>query len=135
MRTQIDGLGDEMSESCGASFDAGEDRTRQEFKDDADANLLLKRFGAGVPQRSVEVGEVDFSVDLLQALEAARAASAAFGRLDPAIRATYPDWGAVLKAQERGELVFDRTGVRFCEKPVAGAASLEGAVATGSTVR
>jgi len=44
-----------------------EDRTRQEFKDEADVNKLLSRYGVNVPQVRPVYGEVDTDMDLQRA--------------------------------------------------------------------
>lgn len=131
MRTQIDGLGDEYSIASSTSFDPDENMTRQEFRDDCDVNILLKRHGMDFPSRPLEYGEYDFDITLQSALEASRTASEAFGRLDPSVQA-YGSWAAVMAAMARGEVVVDGSSVRV-QHPGAGASSSEGAADPGST--
>ena len=135
MRSQVDGLQDEFSLASGTSFDLDEDMTRQEFRDDCDVNVLLKRHGMDVPQRQVVYGEYDFDTDLSSAFAASRMAADAFDRVDPAVTSLYGDWPAVLAAVARGEVVIDGSSIRLNEQPPAGASSSEGAADGGLGVR
>ncbi|AXH73662.1 MAG: internal scaffolding protein [Microviridae sp.] len=81
---------------------------RQEFKDDADINVLLRRFGAVPPQGPLKFGEFDFSLTLLEGIEAAREAARAFAELPKDVRERYRDWPSVLAAIDRGELSFSK---------------------------
>lgn len=96
---------DEIEVEHGQTFDPKEDRTRQEFKADADVNLLLKKYGHNIPVRPLEFGEVDYTTDLLTAKLAADRFNAAYNDLPDHIRARYGSMNAVVSAIESGELV------------------------------
>lgn len=70
--------------STGIACTAEEDKARQEFKDEADINWLLRKYGALPPVQSFPQGEVDYDLSLLDAkmaMEEARAAYEAFPRV------------------------------------------------------
>lgn len=107
-RTQIDGLQDQYSLASGIACDEAEDVTRQEFADEADVNVILRRFGVGnlPPMQPLTFGEVDYDLDLQGAYAAVRDATLAHQNLPEAIRANYPTWEDVYAGMERGELVY-----------------------------
>lgn len=80
------------------------DMTRQEFKQDADINYILSRFGvnAALTARQPQYGEVDYNLDLHQALNAVRTAREAHDRMPDHIRQRYPSWQDLVKAVETG---------------------------------
>lgn len=88
----------------GISFDPAEDRTRQEFKREADANWLIKKYGGGIPLSAVRYGEQNFDLDLLSARGLVARMEAGFGSLPPEILKKYPTPAALLAAYESGEL-------------------------------
>lgn len=109
LRKQDDAMGDAYSDLTGISFLDTKDLARQEFKDEADVNVLLRKFGVGVPQKPNPVfGDVDYTVDLQSALTAAREASFAWSKLPMTIRTKYRNWSGVLDAIERGALKVDQ---------------------------
>lgn len=63
--TPSDGLGDQRSAEAAISFPVDEDLTRQDEKDNADINVIVKRFGVQAFQP--HYGEHDFTLDLLEA--------------------------------------------------------------------
>lgn len=70
--------------NVGISCTKEEDRARQEFKNEADINWLLRKYGALPPVQSFPQGEVDFDLSLLDAKMAiadARSAYEAFPRV------------------------------------------------------
>lgn len=69
LRTQADNLGDEISALTG-TLPGGPSKTRQEFKDETDTNLLLKRFGVIPKHSGPGLGMVDFTIDLQTAMSA-----------------------------------------------------------------
>lgn len=81
-----------------------EDMARQEFKQEADINFLLRKYGV-VPQRPVSYGEVDFDLDFQQARLAMREVSEGYARLSPEVRERYPSLEALLAAIANGEAV------------------------------
>lgn len=84
--------------------------TRQEFKNEADTNWLLKRFGVTVPQRQGAWGrEVDYNIDLQQALASITDAKAAYRNLPENLKERYPTWQTLINAVENGQLTIDNT--------------------------
>lgn len=115
VRYQWDDRQDEVSQASGldCSSEGFPDTARQEFKDDADINILLDRFGVETMVRQVTQDNfttVDFDIDLLQAMDAIGAAKSAFGKLHPEIQEKYPTWQDVLTAIDAGELTMDANG-------------------------
>lgn len=106
-RTQDDNLQDQYSQLTGLDFTGTESLTRQEFKDEADLNILLARYGVA-QVRPMEYGkDVDYSLDLQSALNALDAASAAQFDVPPELRDKYPTWRHVLNGAESGEYQQD----------------------------
>lgn len=108
-RTQHDDLQDKISDASGIDCSTEPDTTRQEFKDEADTNVLLKRFGVGIPLKPVVYGETHFDIDLQQALEAVNQARTAYRGLPPELKRIYPSWQTLLNAIESGALILDTT--------------------------
>lgn len=94
-----------------------EDRTRQEFRDETDVNLLLQRYGAAIPQKPVQYGEVDFDLDLHTAYGAFQRVREGFNSLVPMLRDKYPTLDELVAAIATGE-VISKDG-QLVEKPVA----------------
>lgn len=121
MRTQADSVEQfaEYSDEAAISFDPREDRARQEFKDEADVNVILRRAGAGgFEPRPVQYGVQDFDWDLQGLYESAQVAAEAWAKLPERLRARYESWEELLPALERGEATLvDPDGV-VVEKPV-----------------
>lgn len=117
-RTQAEaGAGNDIQSAMAAiDFTATEDLARQEFKLEADINVLLGRFGLDTPVRRVTFGEVDFGIDLQQALSAVDQATTAYRDLPPALRAEFPTWQSVLNALVTGRLKI-RLGEHRAENP------------------
>lgn len=108
MRSQADNLGDAMSDLSMIWFDQDETQTKQEFKEEADINYLLTRFGANAQQKPVEWGqEVDYSLDLQTALDAMTAAQATTKQVPPELISKYPTWRHVLAGVESGQYEYD----------------------------
>lgn len=79
-----------------------EDRTRQEYKLQADISYQVARFGVGMHPA---YGDQDFSMlDLDAALALVADSREAWARLPQAIRARYGSWAAVEHAAQTGEL-------------------------------
>lgn len=106
-RTQIDDDFDKVSQATG--LDANEPLiTRQEFKDEADLNILLARFGVNAQQRPMTWGqEIDWNTDLQQALNAISEARQAEFNVPPELQSKYPTWRHVLNGAETGEYADD----------------------------
>lgn len=107
IRKQTDGKGDEFSRRTRKSFIGTVDLARQEFKDEQDINKMLARYG--VPQalaaQRATTEEVNFDMDLQQALHNIRETRAAFNRLPQHLREKYSTWQQLLAALDRGEVV------------------------------
>lgn len=109
IREHGDGLGDAVSEAT-ATTPTGDSLTRQEFADDADVNKLLKRYGIDTPVRAFQQAqftEIDYNVDLQQALGAIQEAKRAHGAVPEELKEKYPTWKHVLDAVETGEYQKD----------------------------
>lgn len=128
VRTQNDKMQDLYSQMEGVDCSESADRTRQEFRDEADTNKLLARYGVGVPQKPVEFGE-QFNTELQEALAAINTARQTYRDLTPEQRREYPTWQRLLNALESGKLSFDMPKAE--EKPKGDAAGKKpGAEAT-----
>jgi len=108
-RTQVDGKQDAYSDAAGIDFSDTELMTRQEFKDEADLNILLSRFGVNTMVRTDGRygSEVDYNLDLAQALAAIESARRANLAVPDELREKYTDWRSVLNAAESGEYQAD----------------------------
>jgi hypothetical protein len=107
-RTQDDELQEEYSIMSGIDFTGVEEITRQEFKDDADLNILLARFGVNTPVRQMKYGEdIDYTMDLQQALSAVEAARRTEHTIPNELRHKYTNWRDILNAAETGEYQHD----------------------------
>jgi hypothetical protein len=105
-RTQIDGKQDEYSQATG--LDTGTERgARQEFKDEADVNIIMRRYGADAPLKPTSYGEQDFDLDLQQALASIDSAQRMFAKLPSNIQEKYQSWQNVLNAAANGGLAAD----------------------------
>lgn len=109
IRTQVDEEQDFYSLAAGIHFTGPESRdvARQEFKEEADVNQILARYGVNAPQRQAVFGETDFTLDLQQAFGAIDAAKSAHHKLPPNLKEKYPTWQSVLNAIESGQLRID----------------------------
>ena len=107
VRSQADTLGDDISLQTG--YDTGsESLTRQEFKDEADLNILLGRFGVNQQVRQdPRFMEVDYDLDLQTAIAAVESARRANYNVPEELRTKYPDWRAVLDGAESGQYQKD----------------------------
>lgn len=82
------------------------DMARQEFKDEADINYMLSRFGVTQPRGTPTYGTTDDTLDLQQALTSVREARAAYGDLPLNLREKFTSMEAMLNAIENGSLVI-----------------------------
>lgn len=106
-RTQIDGAQSLYSDAAALTFEGPDatDITRQEFKDEADVNQIMARFGFNLPTVGpANFAEVDWSTDLQAAFEAKANLQDAYDRLPAALKAKYPGWVVLLQAMARGEV-------------------------------
>lgn len=82
------------------------DRTRQEYKQDADINYMLGRFGV-VPNKGQPIyGEWDDTLDLQLAMQAVRDARYAYGNLPEEMRKRFRSMEELIAAVENGSLVI-----------------------------
>lgn len=54
--------------------------TRKEFQQEADVNVLLQKYGVGVPQRRGAPGGIDFDIDLQRGIAAVEGVQRAYDR-------------------------------------------------------
>jgi len=107
-RKQGDGKQDDYSEISGLDCSQDKDLARQEFKDEADINILLRRFGVGTPSRVPQFGgEYDFDIDLQKAKNAIAETQRAYNALPPNLKEKYKDWQTLLNAIQSGQLRID----------------------------
>lgn len=106
-RTQTDGLQDFYSSESGLDCSGEADVTRQEFKDDADINNILRKFGVLTNDRQPLFQGTDYNLDLQQALSSIAQAKAAHGELPENLRARYPTWQSLLTALDNGSLSLE----------------------------
>lgn len=108
IRTQVDDRQDEISLATGLDTSDRPDLTRQEFREEADTNYLLSRFGVNVPmQRTPQFGEIDFDLDLHSAHIAVDRAQNAWYQLSEDLREKYKDPAGMLDAMNSGQLEED----------------------------
>jgi hypothetical protein len=110
-------LNDEYSFDAGISFEGTEDLARQEFKEEADINFLLAKFGVNTPNRPPTYAEVDYDIDLQSALMAIHEVKKAHRQLPEDILNRYPSWQSLLNAVESGTLQLDLQGNIAREDP------------------
>lgn len=117
LRTHVDASDpvkvQEWSDETAISCPPEEDKARQEFKDEADVNVILRRFGAGgFEPRPVVYGIQDTELDLQSVYLAAEEAQAGWLKLPEHLRRRYPGWPELLAAVDRGEAsLVDPDGV------------------------
>lgn len=117
-RTQVDHHTDELAEVTGLACPEDEDRTRQEFAEEADVNVLLRRYGA-VPMGEATYGEFDYDVHLHQAVNGVRQARDDYRRMPAEVRNQFPTFEAFMAAVEDGRLeITTEPAVKQPEPPV-----------------
>lgn len=82
------------------------DVARQEFKEEADINYVLSRFGVTQPRGTPQYGTWDDTIDLQIALESVNEARAAYRLLPSNLREKFTSMEALLTAIENGSLVL-----------------------------
>lgn len=82
------------------------DMTRQEFRDEADINYMLSRFGITQPRGTPVYGEWDDTIDLQVALQSVSDARTAYQQLPENLRDKFPSMEAMLTALENGSLLI-----------------------------
>lgn len=108
IRTQVDDKGDEYSLLTAIDFTGSKLITRQEGKEDADVNNLLRRYGIGIPLREgLRYGEMDYTIDLQQAHQSISNAESFWLKLPPELKTKYPTWEHLLRAAGTEQLKAD----------------------------
>lgn len=82
------------------------DTARQEFKEEADINYMLSRFGITQPRGTPTYGEWDDSIDLQIAFESIREARAGYAALPQQLRDKFRSMEDMMKALDNGSLVI-----------------------------
>lgn len=87
------------------------DLARQEMKQDADINFLLKRFGVeDLNKRPMTFRDVNYDVDLQQALSAIHDVRVAYATMPKIVKDKYTSWQKFVTALETGELeILDKS--------------------------
>lgn len=109
-RSQADSSEDHAQHDMFLVCPPEEDKTRQEFRDEQDVNLLMQRYGASIPQQPVQYGEVDFDLDLHTAYGAVQRVREGFNSLDPALRVKYPTLDHLVAALATGTVTVGADG-------------------------
>lgn len=125
VRRQGDLQNEASSQANRIAFDPREDRARQEDKDMADINKIVKLFGGSLVPPPPNSAEVDYTLDLQNALHAVRQAREAYDTLPYDLRQKYTDWKQLLQAIEDGTY----------ETPEAEAKRVEAAAAAEKAAR
>lgn len=105
-RSQPDGLQLVYSQATALDMSESKDLARQEFRDEADINIILKKFGVTSHGITPRFQEVDYDADLQSALGAIAEARRVHADIDPELRKKYPTWQSLLNAMATGELTM-----------------------------
>ena len=97
---------DERSRVTALSFDPDDDRTRQEFRDEADINVIMRRFGVTpADPRTLPFGYVDYSLDFQQAQLLVQDARRHLAQLPGDILTAYGGVPGLVAAIARGDRI------------------------------
>lgn len=121
IRTQVDGLFDVYSVEFGLDASDGpgnRDMAHQEFKKGADITEIMKSFGVFSPQKQLYFGEVDYSIDLQQALGAIADAKAAWQVMPPDVKKEFRTWQELLNALESGQIKLNEGDKPIVTEPL-----------------
>lgn len=121
IRTQSDELGDIVSLETGLDASASatnRDMARQEFKQEADINVQLAKFGVFAPQRQLYFGDVDYGLELQEALAAIADAKNAWRQMPEEIQKRYRTWQSLLNALETGEIKLNEGEAPIVTEPL-----------------
>lgn len=94
----------EHAQRHGLAFDPEKDKARQEKKDEADINVILKKFGVQPSNRTPLFTEVDYDLTLQSALDATHQAKEAYSQMPRQLRDKYPTWQSFLTALDAGAI-------------------------------
>lgn len=105
MRSQLDNF-DEITARLGLRCPPEDNRTRQEFKDEADINNVVARFYPFAPPqaRVPQYGEQDMSLDLHGALMVVQEARESYASLPESLRAKFPTYTEFVNAVAEGRV-------------------------------
>lgn len=87
--------------------DENKDHARQEFKEEADINHMLNRFGITPERGAPTYGVWDDSINLQSAMDSVREAREGYRTLPEELRQKFPSMEAMLAAIDNGSLVLD----------------------------
>jgi len=111
IRGQNDGLNDEISLMTGLFFDPLDESsrmiTRQEFKDDADINKLISKFGVDAftkGRQAIPGAQINYDLDLQQALTTVNAVQQRYNFIPQWLKDRYPNWQLLAEALESGTI-------------------------------
>lgn len=110
LRQQLDNH-DAMTQECGLRCPPEENKTRQEFREEADINSIVARFYPFAPPTNpVQYGEQDMGLDLHTAMLSMQGARDAYGSMPSSLRDTYPTFNDFLQAFMDGRVVITPSG-------------------------
>lgn len=109
IRTQADDLGDDYAIATTIDCTAAEDMTRQEFKDEADVNVVLRKFGIGAltTMRHPMFGNYDENIQFQDMMASIEPARRAYDDLPLELRQRYPTLATFLTALEERRITID----------------------------
>lgn len=82
------------------------DRARQEFKDEADINVLLSKLNITQPRGAPTYGEWDDTIELQTALQSLHDAREAYKHIPKELKAKFGNMQELIEALENGSLVI-----------------------------
>lgn len=123
VRHQLDNH-DEFTRACALVCLPDDDRTRQEFRDEANINNIVARFYPFAPPqaRIPQFGEQDMSLDLHSAVLSIQAAREAYAEVPAKLREAFPTYSEFVSAVADGRLTI--TSEDSAEVPSAGSAEV-----------
>ena len=119
---------DAITQASGLNCPPEDNRTRQEFKDEADINNVVARFYPFAPPqaRVPQYGEQDMSLDLHGALMAVQEARESYASLPASLREQFPTYSDFVNAVADGRIQIvnqDAAGVEVPSTPEGSSAS------------
>lgn len=99
---------------------AREGRTRQEFKNETDINVIMKRYANTgelprfTPTRS---GEIDYDITLQEAIHTIRDVQNAWNQIPVPIATRYPHWLQLANGIRTGEVIYNKETKSLTLKP------------------
>lgn len=82
------------------------DMAKQEFKDEADINYMLSRFGITQPRGTPAYGEWDDAIDLQNAIAAVEISNDAYRQLPIELRRKFASMNDLIRAVDNGTLII-----------------------------